>query len=205
MKFQVRDLKVMHTLLKEKAKMLEEPFFEENTLYDTIEKDLLRQRKIIRLRKYNNKRILTLKGTPLILNNIKICEENEVELMFGSDYVKILEKLGYFKLSSYEKVRWLWKKDDVLICFDFLPFGCFIEFEGSIEGILSVIKDYNFLAENALSENYHSLNANFREKNNLPADRSFIFSKPCREMLRANPKAVFLEEKYYTMQEMFLG
>ena len=90
---------------------------------------------ILRIRKTQDKTILTYKQR--IENEFAVKQqiEHETEIKDGEAIEKIIESLGFIKSLVYEKRRKTWKFRQVEIVLDELPFGVFMEIEGSITAI----------------------------------------------------------------------
>jgi adenylate cyclase class 2 len=91
---------------------------------------------ILRLRKTNGHTFLTYKEK---LHNDEDDVKHKIEFETTVDDVdameNIIEKLGYTLSVVYEKHRKSWHLDDVEVVLDELPFGYFMEIEGTVEAI----------------------------------------------------------------------
>ena len=107
--------------------------FEENTIYGggILDETLA----ILRVRKTQDKTILTFKKR--IQNEFAIKQqiEHETEISNAAEIEKIIENLGFVPCLVYEKRRKTWQFRQVEIVLDELPFGEFMEIEGSITAI----------------------------------------------------------------------
>lgn len=90
---------------------------------------------ILRIRKTQDKTILTYKKR--IQNEFAVKQqiEHETEVADFEAIEKIVESLGLSKHLVYEKRRRTWKFRETEIVLDELPFGFFMEIEGSITAI----------------------------------------------------------------------
>ncbi|HET6669089.1 MAG TPA: class IV adenylate cyclase [Pyrinomonadaceae bacterium] len=103
--------------------------FEENVLYDGPE---LKQRNcVLRLRRVGGRTLLTFKERLPGVSPIKQQREEETEVENADTMHAILEALGYRPRVVYEKKRETWRLGTVEIVLDELPFGLFLEIEGS--------------------------------------------------------------------------
>ncbi len=106
---------------------------EENTIYggDVLEE----QNAAVRIRKTQDGAILTYKKR--ILNNLSFKQqiEHESGVSDVAEVEAILRYLGLTPRLVYEKRRKTWRFRSVEIVLDELPFGLFMEIEGSITGI----------------------------------------------------------------------
>lgn len=108
--------------------------FEENSIYGGGILD--EQNAILRIRKTQDKTILTYKKR--IQNEFAVKQqiEHETEVKDFEAIVEIVESLGLIKNLVYEKRRKIYKFRDVEIVLDELPFGFFMEIEGSFTAIV---------------------------------------------------------------------
>ncbi len=106
---------------------------EENTIYGG---GILDERSaILRIRKTQDKTILTFKQRVQNEFDIKQQVEHESEFVDIESLTRIIENLGFEPRLVYEKRRKTWRFRDVEIVVDELPFGLYMEIEGSITAI----------------------------------------------------------------------
>jgi adenylate cyclase class 2 len=113
--------------------------YEMNILFDDANKNLLKRKSVLRLRK-DTKTKLTFKSPPLVSEDesdkqFKILRELEVEVASFSTMKRIIESLGFQKTLFYEKWRETFLFKDIVICLDNMPYGDFLELEGEKETI----------------------------------------------------------------------
>ena len=147
--------------------------FERNLMFDR-ENELRRRKGVLRLRiikgveikDYDSndfkvlgkkKVVLTAKEFYGTEEGLKTMEEYEVEVSDCDEMVNILRVLGFEQVRVYEKVRIKYKMEGVLINIDILPFGRFVEIEGSKEDIDKVVKDLGLKKENMIDKSYLKL------------------------------------------------
>lgn len=140
------------------AKYIREDF-EENTLYSGG--TLSEKGAVLRLRRIGDKTILTYKQR--IENAADVKQQIEYETVVGKaeEMEMIIESLGFEKALVYEKRRQTWQFRSVEVVVDELPFGQYMEIEGSITGIAEVemlLDIGNFAVEN---ETYPRLTQRF--------------------------------------------
>lgn len=129
-KFLVRDLTAIGRKLKEQGAILTAPRVHEiNLRFDTPQRDLARQRRVLRLRQ-DAGAVMTFKGPAK--DGLSISSRQEIEFQvsdFGAAR-RLLEALGYELSIMYEKYRTTYMLSDLVIVLDEMPFGNFIEIEG---------------------------------------------------------------------------
>lgn len=131
--------------------------FEENIIYNGGA--LNQKNAILRIRKTQSKTLLTYKEQIQCQSNIKHQIEHETEVVDCESLKSIVETLGFRANLLYEKRRKTWKIRNAELVVDELPFGLFMEIEGSITSIKEaemLLDIENFDAE---LETYSSLTA----------------------------------------------
>jgi len=127
------------TLLKRLPEIgaeLEGEDFEENTLYDG---EALRDGGcVLRLRRVGGRATLTFKRRLPGKSAIKQQREDETVVEDPEAMAAILDALGFTPSLVYEKRRQTWRIGQTEIVIDELPFGLFMEIEGSQKEIRSV-------------------------------------------------------------------
>ena len=106
---------------------------EENILYRGGILD--EKRAVLRIRKIGEKAILTFKQRIQNDSDVKHQTEHETSVSDPDEIENIVENLGFKKKLIYEKRRKTWRFRQVEIVVDQLPFGLFMEIEGSITAI----------------------------------------------------------------------
>lgn len=110
--------------------------FEENILYTG--ETLNVERSVLRLRRIGSRAILTYKERFPTLSEIKHRREDETSVADPDAMEAILDALGFTPALVYEKRRETWRLGKTEIVIDELPFGLFMEIEGSENDILDV-------------------------------------------------------------------
>lgn len=106
---------------------------EENIIYGGGHLESLNA--ILRIRKIGEKTILTFKKRLAGNSGIKEQIEHETVVENAFEIENIIEQLGFEKRLVYEKRRKIWQFREVEIVLDKLPFGLFMEIEGSFMAI----------------------------------------------------------------------
>jgi adenylate cyclase, class 2 len=107
--------------------------FEENTIYGG---PIMQEGGIVRIRTTQDRAVLTFKRrveTPR--SDAKHQIEYETEISDAAATDKIIRELGLLPRLVYEKRRKTWRLRNIEIVLDELPFGLFMEIEGSITSI----------------------------------------------------------------------
>lgn len=115
--------------------------------YETFEENYLHRgglldgrNAVLRLRKTDARTILTYKEKVETAGDFKHQIEFETEVSDVDATENIIEKLGYKLSVIYEKHRKTWHMGNVEVVLDELPFGYYMEIEGSMEDILAAEK-----------------------------------------------------------------
>ena len=127
---------------------------EENTIYQG---EGLNGSSVLRLRRVGNKAILTYKQRFPSTSSIKHQRENETRVADAESMDEILEGLGYTPALVYEKRRETWRLRKTEIVLDELPFGLYMEIEGSEEEIRKIEKDLGMKGLRAEKATYPQL------------------------------------------------
>ena len=118
--------------------------FEENTLYGGSGLDP--SRKVLRLRRVGKKGILTYKERYPGRSDIKRQREEETAVADPARTAAILKLLGFTPVLVYEKRRQTWRVSNAELVLDELPFGLYMEIEGSEKAIRSIEKKFDLKA-----------------------------------------------------------
>ncbi|MEG2173059.1 MAG: class IV adenylate cyclase [Desulfovibrionaceae bacterium] len=182
------DFASVRTALKEHHAVCEGIHIESNSLWDTPHRRLRPQGTLLRLRTQqwyasgNNcaackgrTYILTLKMVATEQQGCKIREECEVVVDDVAIMESILRGLGYEITARYEKVREVWHMHNAELALDILPFGHFMEVEGTVEAIEYVAKLVHIERALQSTESYHRLHQEWRSAQGLEPCIDFVF------------------------------
>ena len=122
--------------LRELGTVFEGEDFEENTLF--AGEPLIGKNCALRLRRVGNRAILTFKERFPTTDSIKRQSEDETTVGDADAMEAILKSLGFVPRLVYEKRRATWRWGEVEVVLDELPFGSFMEIEGTEDEILDV-------------------------------------------------------------------
>src|SRR5258708_6699199 len=131
--------------------------FEENTLYRGGRLEL--GGCSLRLRRVNGRALLTFKQRFPSKSPVKHQREEETEVADADAVAAILRSLEFRPALVYEKRRIRWQIGKAEIALDELPFGLFMEIEGSEKEIARVEKLLEAEALPAVMETYPALTA----------------------------------------------
>jgi len=133
--------------------------FEENTLYDG--NALVKEQSILRLRRIGKSAVLTFKQRIPTTSAIKRRREDETRIEDPEAMDAILDGLGFTRALVYEKRRQTWSLGHAEITIDELPFGYFMEIEGSEEDIRDVERRLNIKGLRGVHSTYPELSRKF--------------------------------------------
>lgn len=123
-------------LEREGARLAVPRLLERNVRYDRADKELYTRQAVLRLRQDTRVRLTYKEDAPEALSGLgKTRTEIELEVADFDAMQAILDKLGYRPYLAYEKYRTTYTLDDAEITLDEMPFGNFVEIEGSQEAI----------------------------------------------------------------------
>ena len=128
--------KIKHRLTKLGAEFLQEQL-QTDYHFDDANRTLQKTDRCLRIRRQLSNRteqfFLTYKG-PKEKSRLKKRQEIEIKIEDADSTEKLLSALGYEKVLTIEKKRWLWQLDECEVALDELPLlGEFVEIEGPDE------------------------------------------------------------------------
>jgi len=173
-KFVINNVRFIQKLLKKKRTKFVGRALERTIRFDTESKKLEKEGKFLRVRT-GFKNVITFKRK---IKNRRFREREEIELEIADpkSMEMILEKLGFTKKRIMEKYREKWEWGNAEIVVDKLPFGNFIEIEGSEKSILKTVKMLGFYFKDRIITTYWSLWEDYREKEGIK-DENIVFKK----------------------------
>jgi len=147
---------------------------EHNIVFDNGE--IRKKGILLRLRKTGDKSVLTFKTN---IRKAEFKEADEIEIGV-SDFQKvkeILEGLGYEAWWIYEKQKTKFVLGDVTIALDRLPFGTFIEIEGSEGGIRRTVERLGLDLKKGIRETYLELYQNRCKEKGIEMENLIFWRK----------------------------
>lgn len=169
-KFLVADLTAVRDRLITLGATRHKPrIFERNLRLDTPDELLLQRDQLLRLRQDTQVR-LTFKGPSIAQtgSEVKVREELEFSLDDFDTAVHLFQRLGFEPVQTYEKYRETFRLGDLEIVLDELPFGNFIELEGSEKDIKTTAVALDLDWSKRVLENYLALMELLKAHYSLP-------------------------------------
>lgn len=141
--------------------------FEYNLRYDDPQGSLQRQRKVLRLRKFDDAR-LTFKGPGENIGGALSRTEIELTVDDFENAKLFLAGLGYQVVMIYEKYRAMYELEGTLITLDELPYGRFVEIEANgLEEITTLARKLGLKPKTAIPTSYQGLFERLKQAKNL--------------------------------------
>jgi adenylate cyclase class 2 len=139
------------------AELVRERTFEDNLLFEREQDPLHRSNKLLRLRREGGRALLTFKSAPPGVHAYKVRLEDESVVDDPEAMERILEGLGFRPAYRYQKYRALYQLDDLEICLDETPVGCFLELEGAPTSIDRTALELGFTPDRYILSSYRDL------------------------------------------------
>jgi adenylate cyclase class 2 len=133
-----------------------ERVYEYNVRYDLPDDGLRAEGIVLRLRRDTRVR-LTYKGKGSAANGVISRAEHEVEVSDFDTMDRIIRLLGYEPRMIYEKYRTTYHLDSTEVVLDEMPYGHFVEIEGTEAAIEAVIDRIELTAAPRLAASYAGL------------------------------------------------
>lgn len=171
-KFLVADESALRARLEAAgAEQVRPRVYERNVRFDDEVGGLLEKGQLLRLRQDDAAR-LTFKALAKLdrQSEAKVREELEITVGNFDTTAAILERLGFRAQQVYEKYRETFELGEVEVVLDELPFGRFVELEGSEEDIREAARQLNLPWEQRILDNYLLLMARAKTYYSLPFD-----------------------------------
>ena len=169
-KFYVGNLAKIETKLIELGAHLIQPRVHETNLrFDTSERTLRNEGKVLRLR-HDESSKMTFKSGATAHNGILSRKEIEFGVESFEAARALIESLGYEVMVFYEKYRMTYELAGLHIMLDELPYGDFVEIEGdAFDGIRKLADQLGLDFSRAIETSYHALFERIAERKNLNA------------------------------------
>ncbi len=143
--------------------------YERNIRFDTPDEALLQKWELLRLRQDTAVRI-TFKGPASedLTSEVKVREELELTVDDFDTAVTIFTRLGFHPIQVYEKYRETFQLGGVELVLDEMPYGDFIELEGSEGEIKTTAVALDLDWDKRILGNYLGLMSELKTFHNLP-------------------------------------
>lgn len=168
-KLRIRNLRrLRRDLLEMGCKETVPRSLERNWTWDFPGQLLRQQGKLLRVRQYSGRCLLTFKGVAQQSRHFKIREERETAVQDRRILDLILERLGLQVMFRYEKFRTSYslrlrgKRGSVDLSVDETPIGNYLEIEGAEADIHKVAEQLGFEEDTFIKESYLTLFAKSR-------------------------------------------
>ncbi len=169
-KFFVHNLKKIEMrLLELKAHLIQARVHEMNYRYDLPNGSLRADGHVLRLRTDTNTS-LTFKGPSTLVDGIFSRQEFEFTVSDFEMARKFLEALGYVQIMIYEKYRTVYDLNHCHIMLDELPYGDFVEIEGSnTANIRQTATVLGLKFNSAVGAGYSRIFEDYNSRNDFPS------------------------------------
>jgi len=137
--------------------LIEGRTFEDNLLLDREREPLTPQDKLLRLRRFGGRSLLTFKAPVEGSSRHKVRVEEETGVDDSESMKRILSELGFSPCFRYQKYRTVFGLEDLHVCLDETPLGCFLELEGAPEAIDRAAARLGFDTADYIRESYGEL------------------------------------------------
>ncbi|MBG0789251.1 MAG: class IV adenylate cyclase [Desulfovibrionaceae bacterium] len=188
LKFLDADLAATSRRLRESGGESLGRYFESNAVFDYPDRSLKEKGILLRLRERQGGAVLTVKRPPrdAAPSALKVFEEIETGVDDCAAMRRSLLAVGFIEAFGYEKVREKWRFMDCVVCLDMLPFGDFVEIEGTGAAVPACAAALGLEDRQTSTATYHALNLEQRRAEGLAPDENFRFDPSARgELLRA--------------------
>ena len=167
-KFHLKDETDMQRRLLELGAAQGPKVFESNTRFDDSRATLQNKGCLLRLRRDRTNR-LTFKRKPANADSeVKVFHELEVEVGDFKIMAAMLDAIGFHPAQVYEKWRQTFSLPDAEICIDTMPYGIFLEIEGSKQRIKDIASQLELSWKKRILANYLSIFEMIRKDAQLP-------------------------------------
>jgi adenylate cyclase class 2 len=131
--------------------------FEDNIVFDRGDRSLETAGVTLRVRTRGDEAILTLKLPVAGDHRHKVREEHETSVGDAETMIRLFAGLGYEPRWRYQKFRTVYALDELAICLDETPIGCFVELEGPPDQIDAVAERLGFASDQYVCGSYREL------------------------------------------------
>jgi adenylate cyclase, class 2 len=156
------------------AELVSARAFEDNVLYDRDVDSLFPAGKMLRLRRFRGRSIVTYKEPVPGEHAHKVRAEAEIVIDDPAELERIVRGLGFRPVYRYQKYRTCFRLGDLQLMVDETPIGCFVELEGPPEAIDRAALALGRSPGDYIVETYHEIQERIaRERGIEPGDLVF--------------------------------
>lgn len=158
-KLRLADAAAFRSLLIEHGWRPDRQVFERNMVLDTPGEELLHSQRLLRIRRIDDRAIITVKSPAVYNGPHKVREEHQFETNDAEQALQVFLGLGYAPSWIYEKRRTTFRKDgeNGIIEVDETPIGDFAEMEGEAGWIDRTALALGFSRADYLTDTYRDL------------------------------------------------
>ncbi|MCB2168826.1 MAG: class IV adenylate cyclase [Deltaproteobacteria bacterium] len=167
-KFLLTDPASMRRRLHQAGAVSTGSVFETNHRYDDADGRLLAAQCLLRLRRDRRNRLTVKQPHPDGSHQFKTHEEMEIDVSDFDTASRILAALGFRRVQIYEKHRETFILGSTEICLDEMPYGHFVEIEGTPETIPAVAMRLGLAWQRRILANYLQIFETIRHALELP-------------------------------------
>jgi Adenylate cyclase, class 2 (thermophilic) len=176
-KLPIRDLSAAQRQISElSAVVRKHRHFEDNLLFDTPERSVRAQRRLLRVRIVNGAGLLTFKEQADLSTGIKVREEIETEVSSPKELIEVLHRLGFEVFFRYQKYRTIFEIPGVPLhfCLDETPIGNYFELEGEPDQIHLYAERLGYTPQDYITASYAGVYLSWCKQNGRqPGDMIF--------------------------------
>jgi adenylate cyclase class 2 len=137
---------------------------EVNILFDTADGELASTHRVLRVRRFGDRTVITFKGPAHWTGAVKHRREIEFDASSNEAAVELLNALGYAPWMRYEKIREHWTLGEVHVDLDHTPMGDFVEIEGPPDRLETTARRLGLEPDDAVAGSYISLWTEHRKR-----------------------------------------
>lgn len=142
--------------------------FEDNVLYEDPGRSLKPSGRLLRIRRWGSRNLLTFKRKVAGEHRHKVREEIETEVDDADALERLFRGLNFEPVYRYQKYRTLYRAGRLDICLDETPVGCFVELEGPAEAIDDAAAKLGFGPGDYVRSTYRELHEETAAANGIP-------------------------------------
>ncbi len=146
---------------------------ERNALFDTPDRRLLSERRVLRMREYGGAWVLTHKRPPAGNDDSSFYKERvetETEVQDGDAMGSVFIELGYSPVFRYEKFRTEFHDGDGALVLDETPIGDFAELEGTPAWIDRALVRLGIEREWCFTDSYGRMFLDWKARSGSPVE-----------------------------------